>query len=134
MKRIPFIAIAVPTLEQAVPFYTQILGLPKPEIRELPAERAFEATFELENICLKLIAPSSQKSPLAQAVVENDGNNLIHHIAFETENLQESLEKIRASGGEVICGNGISFVHPKTSQGVLVQLVGKPSEPPSGAF
>ncbi|MCR5183635.1 MAG: VOC family protein [Opitutales bacterium] len=125
MKKLAYIAIAVPTLEKAVPFYTQILGLPKPEIRELPNERAFEATFYLENIQLKLLAPVSNTSPLAQAVKENDGNNLLHHIAFETEDLQSQLKSIQNAGGDVIAGLGVGFVHPQTSQGVLVQFVEK---------
>lgn len=125
MKKLAYIAIAVPTLEQAVPFYTQILGLPKPEIKELPNERAFEATFYLENIQIKLIAPVSQTSPLARAVAENGGNNLLHHIAFETDDLQKQLEQVQNAGGKVISGLGVGFVHPKTSQGVLVQFVEK---------
>ncbi len=112
-KRIDHIAIIVRNIEQALLFYRDTLGITPNEVKEVPTEQAINADSSLAKF------------------LEKRGEGL-HHICLEVENIDTALAEMQAQGAPVldeqprIAAEGRAiFLHPKGTNGVLLELLQK---------
>ncbi|USG63609.1 methylmalonyl-CoA epimerase [Brevibacillus ruminantium] len=127
-KKIAHIGIAVRSLDAALPFYTQKLGLPLVGREEVASEQVRIAFLQIGESRIELLEPLQAESPIAK-FIEKRGEG-IHHIAFDVENVGERLQQLRENGIPLINeepkpgahGAQIAFIHPKAAGGVLFEL------------
>lgn len=128
VNKIDHIGIAVKSIEEALKFYENILGL-KSEGIEVVAEQkvrvAFLPTGDSE---VELLEATSEDSPVAR-FIEKNGEG-IQHIAYRVDNVEAAISEMKAKGLRMIDeiprygagGAKIAFCHPKSTGGVLVEL------------
>jgi methylmalonyl-CoA/ethylmalonyl-CoA epimerase len=128
IKHIDHIGIAVKTIEQAGKFYTDILGLKIQDIENVADQKVNVAFLPITDSEVELIESTHDDGPVAKFIeVRGEG---IQHIAFRVENIEEALAELKAKGVRLIdqeprkgagCAR-IAFIHPKETNGVLVEL------------
>ena len=127
--RIDHIGVAVDDLEGAVALYRDRLGMHE-EHRERVEELGVEAVlFEVGEGHVELLFPLSADSGVGR-FIENRGPGL-HHVAYQTDDIESALESMRAGGFELIDerprpgirSSRVAFVHPRSIGGVLTELV-----------
>lgn len=128
VRKIDHIGIAVKSIEEALKFYENVLGL-KAAGTEVVAEQkvkvAFLPTGDSE---VELLEATSEDSPVAK-FIEKNGEG-IQHIAYRVDNVEAAIEEMKAQGMRMIDekprygagGAKIAFCHPKSTGGVLVEL------------
>ncbi len=132
-ERIDHVAIIVRNLEQALTFYRDTLGLVPREIKDVPSEEVRIAFLPLGGPAgseIELIEPTNAASSLSR-FLEKRGEGL-HHLCLEVEDIDASLREMRAKGAAVLDqeprvaaeGRAI-FLHPKGTNGVLLELLEK---------
>lgn len=122
------VAIAVKSLEQAIPIYRDALGLGEPELEEVPEQQVRAAIFGHGLGRIELICPTVNDSGVAR-FIEKRGEGM-HHLCFEVADLEAALAALKAKGAPLIDekpkigagGAKIAFIHPKGTGGVLIEL------------
>ena len=124
--RIAHVGIAVPDLDAAAAFYTQILGLQAhpPEV----ADGADILSFPFGDSEVELLAPRDADGPIARFLAKRGPG--IHHICYRVPDLDSALAACRAAGYQLVddvpragaAGRRIAFVHPRSTGGVLLEL------------
>src|SRR4051812_42942155 len=124
---IDHLGIAVKSLAQARKFY-ESLGLEIHGEESVETEKVNVAMIPCGDSRIELLEPSSDDSPIAKFIAKK-GEGL-HHVALHVDNLEEAVEKLKASGvrlvsNEIKIGAGghlYIFVHPQSTGGVLLEL------------
>ena len=124
--RIAHIGIAVRGLDAILPFYRDILGMPEASLDD--ADGARIAGVAAGDALVELLESEVADSPIARFVDRNGPG--IHHICFYVDDLDATLARAKAAGVTVIDeaprvgaeGKRISFLHPKSTGGVLIEL------------
>ncbi len=128
VTRIDHLAIVVDDLEKALIFWRDGLGLEVSRVEDVP-EQGAEVTFlTIGDQNVELVKPTDDESGMSR-FLEKRGPGM-HHIALEVEDLQDSLDHLGAAGVRLIHkvpvvgagGRRIAFIHPESTQGVLVEL------------
>ena len=128
LKKINHIGIAVTSLDEALPFYRDHLGMALKGIEEVAEQRVKVAMLEVGESKIELLEPTSPESPVAK-FLEKSGPG-IHHLAYEVADLEAAIASLERDGARMIDrtprggahGTLIAFVHPKSSGGVLTEL------------
>ncbi len=128
IERIHHIGVAVASLEEAIPFYRDVLGLRPAPIEEVADQQVRVACFEVGESRIELLEPTSPTSPIA-AFLDRHGPG-IHHIAYQCQDLAQRLRDLTAAGVPLIDrepragahGMRIAFLHPKGTGRVLTEL------------
>ncbi len=128
IKRVHHVGIAVNNLKESVALFERLLGL-KAHIEEAPCQRVTEAIFKIgDEVEIDLLEPMGPDSAVAR-FLEKRGEGL-HHIALEVDDIDADLKDMEEKGVQLIDKQGregvagkIAFLHPKTVNGVLVELV-----------
>ncbi len=128
IKRIHHLAIAVREMEPTLRFWQEALGLELTEQRQVAAEGAEIAFFNLEGGEIELVRPTEPESGLTR-FLEKRGPGM-HHVCLEVEGLDEILESLKERGVRLINetprlgenGRRYAFIHPESTGGVLVEL------------
>ncbi|NLL18390.1 MAG: methylmalonyl-CoA epimerase [Clostridia bacterium] len=128
LRKIDHIGIAVSNLENALKFYRDILGLEVKDIEEVPEQKIKAAIIPVGESKIELLEATSPDSPVAK-YIDSRGEG-IHHIALQVSGLEDILKGLAASGVRLIDkeprigagGNKIAFLHPKSTNGVLLEL------------
>lgn len=126
--KIAHIGIAVKSIETALPFYTQQLGLALVGTEEVESEQVRVAFLAIGESRFELLEPLSEDSPIAKFIAKRGEG--IHHIALDVDDVAQRLGNLKAAGVPLIHENPkpgahgaqIAFLHPKASQGVLYEL------------
>ena len=126
------VAIVVKSVEDTLEFYRSTFGVEGGEIEEI-ADQGVKATLiSVGGSQLELIQPVQPDTGVAR-FLENRGEAL-HHVCFEVEDLQDKLNTLDDQGVRLIdkaprkgLAGMIAFLHPKSTRGVLVELVDKAS-------
>lgn len=136
-KRIDHVAIIVRNIEQALTFYRDTLGITPSQIKEVPSEQVRIAFLPLGGPGgseIELIEPMTADSDSSLVkFLEKRGEGL-HHICLEVDNINAALQEMQAKGAAVLDtsprtaaeGQAI-FLHPKGTNGVLLELIEKES-------
>tara|TARA_Y100000590_G_scaffold466076_1_gene640285 strand:- start:13438 stop:13875 length:438 start_codon:yes stop_codon:yes gene_type:complete len=127
-RHINHVAIAVSDIEETISFYVNTFGINQPEIETLEDHGVKAALVRVGESQLEFIQPLQNNGGVA-SFIEKRGEG-VHHICFEMDNLNQSLDKLQATGINLIdktARNGLSgniaFIHPKSTGGVLIELV-----------
>jgi methylmalonyl-CoA/ethylmalonyl-CoA epimerase len=129
LGRIDHIGVAVANLDEAVELYTTRLGLPL-QHRETVEEQGVEAVLVgVGDSHVELLRPLSPETAVGR-FLERNGPGL-HHVAYGTDDIDSALEQVRAAGLRLIDerprtgirNSRVAFVHPKSTGGVLTELV-----------
>jgi methylmalonyl-CoA/ethylmalonyl-CoA epimerase len=132
-KRIDHVAIIVRSIEQALVFYRDTLGITPSEIKEVPTEQVRIAFLPMggpNGSEIELIEPTTSNTSLNR-FLEKRGEGL-HHICLEVEDIDAALREMQEKGAAVLDteprlaaeGRAI-FLHPKGTNGVLLELLEK---------
>jgi methylmalonyl-CoA/ethylmalonyl-CoA epimerase len=131
--RIDHIGVAVDDLEEAVSLYSERLGMPV-QHRETVEEQGVEAVLlGVGENHVELLSPLGPETAVGR-FLERNGPGM-HHVAYGTDDIESALEGARAAGLALIDerprtgirGSRVAFVHPKSTGGVLTELV-EPAE------
>jgi methylmalonyl-CoA epimerase len=128
LKRINHLGIAVHDLDRSVALFKKILSADSVHIETIENQKVKVASFKIGNGLLELTMPTDESSPIAK-FLESKGEG-VHHIAFESDNIELDLEELKQQGIRLINEEPllgahnmlISFLHPKTTNGVLIEL------------
>lgn len=124
--RIAHIGIAVRDLDELLPFYRDVLGLPDVPLDD--ADGAAIAGLAAGDSLVELLEARTDDSPIAKFVAKRGPG--IHHVCFNVDDLDGTLAKCRAAGVRLIDetprlgaeGKRIAFLHPSATGGVLIEL------------
>ena len=131
ISHIEHIGIAVKSIDAALPYYEQILGLKCYAIEEVADQKVKTAFLQVGQTKIELLEPTSEDSTIAK-FIEKRGEG-IHHLAFASQNIDAELPKLEEKGVNLIDkatragaeGLSIAFLHPKSTGGVLTELCEK---------
>lgn len=127
--RIDHVAIAVSSMDEALETFRTLWGLTPERTEEVASDKITEAMLPIGESFLQLLEPTDESSTVAK-FIERRGEGL-HHIAVRVEDLDATLEGLKAQGARLIDseprigggGHRVAFVHPKTTHGILIELV-----------
>lgn len=128
IKRLHHTAIVVSDMEDAIERWRALSGA-EVETRELVRDQLVEiAMLQVDGSCLELIRPTDPETGVGRFLARR-GESL-HHIAFEVQEIGDVLRRLADAGYELIdseprsgAGGLIAFVHPRSTGGVLVELI-----------
>lgn len=128
LKKIDHLGVAVKDLEAVRKFYTEILELDCQGEEIVPDQKVKVAFLPIGETNIELLEATEPDGPIAK-FIEAKGEG-VHHVAFRVENIEETLAAFKAKGVRLIDekprigahGARIAFIHPKASNGVLVEL------------
>lgn len=133
--RLNHVGVAVPSIEAAKQVYMDLYGVGPEAITatgEMPAQGVRYAFVNVPNSQIELIEPLGENSPIAKFLEKNPSGGQ-HHVCFEVKDIYEARDAMIAKGATVLGeprigahGTLIIFVHPKNSNGVLIELMEEP--------
>lgn len=129
-RKVDHVAIAVPDLDQAVALYKSLLGKDPEHIEEVEDQKVKAAFFGVGETNLELLFPTSEDSPISKFLEQKKGRGGLHHICIEVSDIEAHLKELKAQGVKLIDetpkigahNKKIAFVHPKATNGVLIEL------------
>jgi methylmalonyl-CoA/ethylmalonyl-CoA epimerase len=131
--RVDHVAIAVNSVSEALKNYEKILKIDKIDIEEVPTERVKVAILKLEDTRIELMEPTADDSPIKKFLT--DRGEGIHHIAITADDIDNDVERAIANGTRTIgnirtgsYGRKITFIHPKSMNGVLTEFCQAPPD------
>jgi methylmalonyl-CoA/ethylmalonyl-CoA epimerase len=136
--RLNHVGIAVPDIEAAKATYRELYGVSASDITEtkdLPAQGVRFAFVNVANSQIELIEPLGADSPIIKFLERNPSGGQ-HHVCFEVADIYVARDEMVVRGAKVLNeprigahGVPVIFIHPKNSNGVLIELM----ETPKGA-
>ena len=131
--RVDHVAIAVNSVAEALKNYEKILKIDKVEIEDVPTERVKVAILKLQDTRIELMEPTADDSPIKKFLT--DRGEGMHHIAITADDIENDVERAIANGSRMIgnirtgsYGRKITFIHPKSMNGVLTEFCQAPPE------
>jgi len=131
--RVDHVAIAVNSIAEALKNYEKILKIDKVDIEDVPTERVKVAILKLQDTRIELMEPTADDSPIKKFLT--DRGEGMHHIAITADDIENDVERAIANGTRMIgnirtgsYGRQITFIHPKSMNGVLTEFCQAPPE------
>ncbi|TKJ32521.1 methylmalonyl-CoA epimerase [bacterium (candidate division B38) B3_B38] len=126
--KLDHIGIAVNSLEEALPFFRDCLGMNLIKIEVVEAQRVRVAFLSLGSETIELIEGTDEQSPIRKFIAKKGEG--IHHLCFQVPNLEKSLKELKRKGVRLVdeiprqgaAGARVAFLHPASSHGVLIEL------------
>jgi methylmalonyl-CoA/ethylmalonyl-CoA epimerase len=127
--RIDHVGVAVEDLEEAIELYTKRLGMPL-QHRETVDEQGVEAALVgVGGSHVELLRPLAPETAVGRFLQRNGPG--LHHVAYGTDDIASAIDDVRAAGLRLIDeqprtgirNSRVAFVHPKSTGGVLTELV-----------
>ncbi len=129
--KIDHIAIAVNDVEEAAKKYKEALGVDRVEFETIETEGVKVAIIHLENGRIELMEPTNDSSPIKK-FLDKKGPGL-HHMALETNDIDGEVTRMEGCGIQFLgkvrngsAGTKVTFIHPKSLNGVLAELCSHP--------
>lgn len=128
ISHIEHIGIAVNSLDEAIPYYENVLGMKCYAVEEVTDQKVKTAFFKVGQTKIELLESTDPEGPIGK-FIEKKGQG-VHHLAFAVNNVNEALKDAESNGVQLIdktCRKGaeglsIGFLHPKSTMGVLTEL------------
>jgi methylmalonyl-CoA/ethylmalonyl-CoA epimerase len=131
--RVDHVAIAVNSIAEALKNYEKILKIDKVDIEDVPTERVKVAILKLQDTRIELMEPTADDSPIKKFLTDHGEG--MHHIAITADDIENDVERAIANGTRMIgnirtgsYGRKITFIHPKSMNGVLTEFCQAPPE------
>ncbi|CAZ95716.1 methylmalonyl-CoA epimerase [Zobellia galactanivorans] len=128
MEKIEHIGIAVNDLEAANERFGKLLGQDHYKVEEVPSEGVRTSFFKTGDSKIELLEATDPEGPIAR-FLSRKGEG-VHHIAFAVDDIEKEMERLRGEGFVLINEKPkkgadnklVAFLHPKSSNGVLIEL------------
>ncbi len=128
VTKINHIAILADDMEKSLSFWRDALGMQLSHVEDVPAEKSIVAFLPIADAEIELVKPTADDSGLAR-YLEKRGPGM-HHICLEVDDIAGMLAQLKEKGIQLINetpqtglnGRQYAFVHPKSTNGVLVEL------------
>lgn len=130
------VAIAVPSILDARAIYEGALGMRAPQGVEHVADQRVDVLVLLAgDQRIELVEPASEDSPISKFLERNSGRAGLHHLAWHVSDVAAAIQHVKTAGLAMIDdapregshGTRIAFIHPKSTGGVLMELVEDPT-------
>lgn len=129
LRRIDHLGIAVRSLDQAIPFYRDTLGLAFGGIEDVASYRVRVAFFHIGDAKIELLEPTSNDGPIAEFLAARGPG--LHHVAYEVEEIEAAIRECEARGARMIDraprpgahGARVAFLDPASSGSVVTELL-----------
>lgn len=126
--KLDHIGIAVKSLDDALPFWRDVLGLKEAGIEVVEEQKVKVAFLPVGDTEIELLESTDEDGPIARFIEKNGPG--VQHLAFRVKDINAGIDYMLEQGMRMIDssarygagGARIAFVHPKSSQGVLVEL------------
>ncbi|MEA2678705.1 MAG: methylmalonyl-CoA/ethylmalonyl-CoA epimerase [Candidatus Binataceae bacterium] len=126
LKKIHHVGVVVPNLEQAMSLWRDLLGLRLTKSQTVQDQGVKAALLQVGESEIELLEPLSPDNGVGKFLARRGGG--LHHVCFETEDIERELEGAKAKGIQLIdqkprpgLAGMICFLHPKATRGVLVE-------------
>ena len=130
LKKVDHIAVAVSSADDALKVFDEVFGLKADHVEEIPDQKVKAATVRIGDVNIEFVEPTDPESGVAK-FIEKKGEG-IHHICVEVDDIEAELKALESKGAALIdkqprkgLAGMIAFVHPKSTKGVLIELVQK---------
>ncbi len=128
LSHIEHIGIAVKSLETAIPYYEEVLGLKCYNVEEVVEQKVKTAFFMVGQTKIELLESTDPEGPIGKFIAKKGEG--VHHLAFAVKDLEGALVDAEGKGVQLIDktprggaeGLSIAFLHPKSTMGVLTEL------------
>lgn len=128
LSHIEHIGIAVKNLDDSIKFWEDILGLKCYAVEEVKDQKVKTAFFMIGQTKIELLQSTDPEGPIGK-FIEKKGEG-VHHIAFASKGIENNLTELENKGIQLIDktprkgaeGLDIAFLHPKSTQGILIEL------------
>lgn len=127
VTKINHIAIAVNDIEESLAFWQDALGLSLSHIEDVPSQKATVALIPTGDSEVELVRPTDETTGVAKFLKERGPG--MHHLCLEVDDIDGMLEQLKQKGvrlinetAQVLPGRKMAFIHPKSANGVLVEL------------
>lgn len=136
IKRVDHIAIVVDDIEAALQFWRDALGLEVDQVQNVSDQKSVVAFLPVGEGEVELVKPTTDDSGIARYLQKRGPG--MHHICFEVDDIEAVLAQLKDKGVRLInetplfgsAGKKLAFIHPESTNGVLVELYQlAPSEP-----
>jgi methylmalonyl-CoA/ethylmalonyl-CoA epimerase len=127
--RIDHIGVAVEQLDEAVELYSERFGMPVQHRETVEAQGVEAVLLGVGESHVELLRPLAPDTAVGKFLARSGPG--LHHVAYGTDDIESELERVRAAGLALIDesprtgirGSRVAFVHPKSTGGVLTELV-----------
>ncbi|WP_289663542.1 methylmalonyl-CoA epimerase [Flavobacterium panacagri] len=128
VNKIEHIGIAVKNIDDANVLFEKMLGVPSYKMEAVESEGVLTSFFQTGNNKIELLVATNPESPIAK-FLEKKGEG-IHHIAFDVDDIEAEITRLKKEGFVLINevpkkgadNKLVVFLHPKNTNGVLVEL------------
>jgi len=128
LSHIEHIGIAVKNLDDSIKFWEDILGLKCYAVEEVKDQKVKTAFFMIGQTKIELLQSTDPEGPIGK-FIEKKGEG-VHHIAFASKGIENNLTELENKGIQLIDkmprkgaeGLDIAFLHPKSTQGILIEM------------
>lgn len=128
VNKIEHIGIAVKNMDDANVLFEKLLGVPSYKMESVESEGVLTSFFQTGTNKIELLMATHPESPIAK-FLEKKGEG-IHHIAFDVEDIQAEITRLKNEGFALINevpkkgadNKLVVFLHPRNTNGVLVEL------------
>ena len=129
------VAIAVPSIADARSIYETALGMRATEVEHVADQRVDVLVLFAGEQRIELVEPSSDDSPISKVLERSGGRAGLHHVAWHVADVAEAIASVKGAGVQMIDNEPrdgshhtrIAFVHPRSTGGVLMELVEDPA-------
>ncbi len=134
LDRIDHVGVAVEDLDAAIQLYEGALGMPMVH-RETVAEQGVEAVLlDVGDGHVELLSPLGEETPVGKFLARKGAG--LHHVAYAVSDIERTLAELAEGGIELIDaeprtgirGSRVAFLHPRSTGGVLTEIVEPPEE------
>lgn len=132
--RVHHVAVVVRSMEAALGFYRDALGLAPGPVVPIPSDRVNIAFLPVGEVMIELVEPTDDTTGVARFLVGRGEG--FHHVCFEVPDIAAALTQLGLDGVELIdsaarpgAEGPVAFLHPKSCHGVLVELIEAPGGP-----
>jgi methylmalonyl-CoA epimerase len=133
-SRVHHVAIIVRDIEASLAFYRDTLGLPVGLVLPIESDEVIIAFLDIGESKIELVQPTSSSTGVAR-FLDKKGEGF-HHVCFETPDVDAALTELAGEGVEIIdeqarrgAEGPVAFLHPRSCNGVLVELIEAPGGP-----
>jgi len=134
LGRVHHVAVVVASLDAALAFWRDTLGLELDVVEDIAQDRVRIAFLPVGESKIELVEPTDDTTGVARFLAKSGEG--FHHVCFEVANLAETLLRLEIDGVELIdtaprkgAEGPVAFLHPRSCHGVLVELIEAPGGP-----
>jgi len=134
LGRVHHVAVVVASLDAALAFWRDTLGLELDVVEDIAQDRVRIAFLPVGESKIELVEPTDETTGVARFLAKSGEG--FHHVCFEVANLAETLLRLEIDGVELIdtaprkgAEGPVAFLHPRSCHGVLVELIEAPGGP-----